>query len=127
MAVLKDICEEGKVWKLKKPLHGLSDVGRRFWISFKKWIELNGYERLRGDSAVYYKRKNGELIGIILLHMDDVIIGRPNKLVGETTEMIKNSFKMSKVCDGSFRFCGFDIKLQKDSKITVSVDNYALE
>ena len=43
----------------------------------------------------------------------------------ETTKMISDRFNMSKVCNGKFWFCGLDIKLQKDGRITVSMDNYA--
>ena len=125
LEVPKDIREDGTVWKLNKPLYGLTDAGRKFWISFKKWIEKNGYERMNGDNAFYYKRVEGELVGMILLHVDDVIIAGNTEFVDETTRMIGDRFNMSKICNGEFRFCGLDIKLQKDGKITVSMDDYA--
>ena len=30
--VLLDILKEGILWKLKKPLHGLDDTSRKFWL-----------------------------------------------------------------------------------------------
>ena len=65
LEVPKDICKDDQVRKMKKPLYGLTDAGRKFWISFKKWIEKNGYERMNGDSAFYYKRVEGKLVGMI--------------------------------------------------------------
>ena len=117
LKVPKDIYEEGILWKLKKPLYGLCDAGRRFWLSLKKCVEAHGYEKLAGDNAFYYKRENGELSGMLLLHVDDMIIGGSEKFVMETTEMIKERLTVSKICDGAFRFCGLDIELLKSGKI----------
>ena len=32
----KDLKEDGFLWKLNKPLYGLNDAGRRFWITCEK-------------------------------------------------------------------------------------------
>ena len=32
----RDIKEEGYIWRLNKPLYGLNDAGRCFWIRVKK-------------------------------------------------------------------------------------------
>ena len=110
---------------MRKPLYGLTDSGRKFWLSFKAWIEKNGYQKMTGDSAFYYKREDGILTGMILLHVDDVIMGGSHKFVNQTTEMIKQRFNISKTNDGSFRFCGLDITLKPDGRITVSMEDYA--
>ena len=44
-----DLKEEGFVWKLHKPLYGLNDAGRRFWIRVKKILKDNEYEIVQGD------------------------------------------------------------------------------
>ena len=59
-----------------------------------------------------------------MLHVDNVIIAGDTEFVDATTKMISDRFNMSKICNGEFRFCGLDIRLQKDGRITVSMDDY---
>ena len=44
---------------------------------------------MRGDLAFYFKQTDDKLEGMILLHVDDVIIGGSNEFVNNTTNMIK--------------------------------------
>lgn len=67
----KDCSEEGILWGLHKPLYGLTDVGRKFWLKVKKILEENNFERLDGDEAYYLKREEGKVVGQVLLHVDD--------------------------------------------------------
>ena len=32
----KDVKKEGKIWKLKKPLYGLNDASRKFWLKVRE-------------------------------------------------------------------------------------------
>ena len=45
----KDVKKEGLIWKLKKPLYGLNDASRKFWLKVKavfaefgfgSWMEM---------------------------------------------------------------------------------------
>ena len=45
----KDIRKEGYVWKLKKPLYGLNDASRKFWLRVKELFAALGLQRLEGD------------------------------------------------------------------------------
>ena len=49
----KDLKKEGIIWKLKKPLYGLNDASRKFWLRVKKVFEEIGMKRLDGDEAFY--------------------------------------------------------------------------
>ena len=31
----KDVKKEGKIWKMKKPLYGLKDASRKFWLKVR--------------------------------------------------------------------------------------------
>ena len=120
----KDIAEEGFIWKLQKPLYGLTDAGRRFWLRVKNILEENGYKRVTGDEAYYFKYENGKLVGQLLLHVDDFMIAGEAKFVDETTKMFEKTLTVSKVEDNRFRFCGVDVSL-KDGKIMIEMEDYA--
>ena len=68
----KDIKREGFVWKLKKPLYGLNDSSRKFWLKMKDIFRDIGLQRLEGDEALCYRKNNkGELEGMVSTHVDD--------------------------------------------------------
>merc|ERR1712002_778987 len=120
----KDIEKEGKVWKLLKPLYGLDDASRKFYLKVKETLQKLGLKTLPGDDAVYYEHKNGELKGLILSHVDDfTIAGRP-EFVDRIVTGIKGKFTVSKVEEDNFRFTGLDVKT-KNNQIEISMEDYA--
>ena len=48
---LDDIKKEGKIWKLLKPLYGLDDASRKFYLKIKETLQELGLKSLRGDNA----------------------------------------------------------------------------
>ena len=42
---------EGYVWKLKKPLYGLDDASRKFWLKLKDTLVALGMKVMLGDEA----------------------------------------------------------------------------
>jgi len=66
-----DIGKEGVIWKLLKPLYGLDDASRKFYLKVKKTLQKMGLKTLPGDDAVNYEHKKGKLMGLILSHVDD--------------------------------------------------------
>ena len=44
------------VWKLEKPLYGLDDVSRKFWLKLKETLVDLGLKVMPGDEAFYYLR-----------------------------------------------------------------------
>ena len=38
----EDIRKEGKIWKLLKPLYGLDDASRKFWLKVKETLSELG-------------------------------------------------------------------------------------
>ena len=47
----KDVKKEGVVWRLRKPLYGLNDASRKFWLRVKEVFTDIGLKRLEGDEA----------------------------------------------------------------------------
>ena len=50
----RDIKTEGKLWLLRKPLYGLNDASRKFWLKVKQVFNEIGMKRLDGDEAFYF-------------------------------------------------------------------------
>ena len=86
----KDVRKEGLIWLLKKPLYGLNDASRKFWLKVKSVFNDIGLKRLEGDEAVYYKHdKNGNLEGMVSTHVDDFNMAGNNDFVSMVTEKIR--------------------------------------
>ena len=71
----KDVKKEGKIWKLKKPLYGLNDASRKFWLKVREVYDECRLKILDGDEVFNYRHlKNGDLEGMISSHVDDFIL-----------------------------------------------------
>ena len=85
----KYIQKEGKIWKLKKPLYGLNDASRKFWLKVREVFDECGLKILDGDEAFYYRHdKNGNLDGMISSHVDDFILAGRDAFLEEITQKI---------------------------------------
>ena len=86
----KDVKKDGKIWLLKKPLYGLNDVSRKFWLRVKSVFKEIGLKRLEGDKAFYYKHdEKGNLEGIISTHVDDFNMAGGDNFIKMVMEKIK--------------------------------------
>ena len=116
--------KEGVIWKLLKPLYGLDDASRKFYLKVRKTLKNLKLNTLLGDDAVYYQHKNGKLIGMILSHVDDFTIAGTREFVNRIVTGIKKKFTVSKVEENNFRFTGLDVKTN-DEYIEISMEDYA--
>ena len=106
----KDIKREGYIWKLKKPLYGLNDASRKFWLKVKNVFKDIGLKRLEGDEVVYYMlNEDGNLDGMVSTHVDDFDLAGKESFVEEMTKIISAALDISQVEDDHFRFTGIDV------------------
>ena len=121
-----DVRKEGVIWKLKKPLYGLNDASRKFWLKIKEVFKEFGLKKLDGDEAMYYKHdKHGNLMGLLSTHVDDFSLAGTAEFLETVTEEIKRTLDVSKVEDRRFRFTGIDIEKMEDGRIELSMNEYA--
>ena len=107
-----------------KPLYGLDDASRKFWLKVRETLSEFGLRTMPGDEVFYFKNTDGKLIGAILSHVDDFIVTGEKKFVEQIVEGIKSRMTVSKVEESEFRFTGLDVKVSKEG-IKVSMDEYA--
>ena len=119
-----DIKKEGKIWKLLKPLYGLDDASRKFYLKVKETLQELGLKTLPGDDAFYFENRNGVLLGMNLSHVDDFTIAGDDEFVERIVNGISEKFTVSKVEKDVFRFTGLDVKAG-NGRIEVSMEDYA--
>ena len=54
MKLLENQQVDGYIWKLKKPLYGLDDASRKFWLKVKETLVVLGLKMIPGDETCYY-------------------------------------------------------------------------
>ena len=119
----KDIRKEGILWKLKKPLYGLNDASRRFWLRVREVFKKEGLQTLVGDEAFYFKYENG-LRGMVITHVDDFQLAGDESFVTSLVEQLRTNLTVSKIEKGRYRFTGVDVR-KTDSGIQLSMEDYA--
>merc|ERR1712115_147238 len=120
----KDQEKEGVIRKLLKPLYGLDNASRKFYLKVRETLKKLKLNTLPGDDAVYYQHKNGKLIGMILSHVDDFTIAGTREFVNRIVKGIKRKFTVSKVEENNFRFTRLDVKTNHEN-IEISMEDYA--
>jgi len=120
----KDLLKDGIVWKLLKPLYGLDDASRKFYIRVKEVFKEMGLKSLPGDEAFFYKNDDEKLLGMIMCHVDDFNLSGTKEFLEEMIGNIKRILTVSKVERQKFRFTGVDVE-KTESGIVVSMEDYA--
>ena len=113
----RDLKKPGTLWRLMKPLYGLDDASRKFWIRVKEILHKEGLENVKGDEAFY-------LVGMLLTHVDDFSMVGTKGFVEGITKKIQENLTVSKVENNKFRFTGIDVE-KIDDTIEISMNDYA--
>ena len=110
-----DVKKQGWIWRLKKPLYGLDDASRKFWLCVKEVFlcEL-GLCTIHGDEAFYFSNVDGVLHGAILTHVDDFNIAGTPDFIKKVIDHVGRELTVSKIEENCFRFTGLDIKVVDD-------------
>ena len=115
---------KGKIlWKLRRPLYGLADASRKWYCRVNKELTKLGCTRSKLDYGVYYYWVGGQLEGIVMVHVDDLIYAGTTrfqrKVIGEFTNM----FTAGSQDHTDFVYVGWHLR-QSTEGITLSQDNY---
>ena len=112
------------VWKLNKPMYGLDDSGRKFYLKVKEILTEMEFDEMYEDNAFFYLNKDEKLLAMISSHVDDFKIASDEEFGLEIIENIRKHLTISKIEKDEFRFTGVDFKRTEES-ITMSMEDYA--
>ena len=117
----------GILWKLLKPVYGLVDAPRGWYLALDGKLLKAGCENCTLDSAMYFhfssdSSNNKVLSGMALTHVDDILHGGVQSFKNVMTE-VKRVFKFGTEEETEFRYVGMHMK-KIESGIIIDQDHY---
>ena len=116
--------ESDNLWLLQKGAYGLLDGSRLFYLELRKKLESLGMKVLSGDSALFTKHENGKLIGLVCIHVDDLLMAGNNRFRSVITKKLFRHFKFSKMEESKFKYLGCQIEKLPSGDITLNQNDY---
>ena len=117
--------EEGKVWKLIRTMYGLNDAPREWYNRVEHELTLRHGKRSSFDNALFiWHNEQGELIGILALHVDDFsYCGTHHWHSTVIQPIITDVFKISSCEMNSFLYIGLHV-VQTSRTIYIDQEAY---
>lgn len=115
--------DENMVWRLKKPVYGLKDGARAWFLTVKKELLDYGCTQLQLDNSVYVYHSDGKLAGFLVVHVDDFLAAGNAEFEEKVLRRLAEKFQIGTEKEGEFTYVGWNIK-QNSHCITVDQIDY---
>ena len=105
---------KNKLWKLNKCVYGLDEASRYWYLRVKTLLLSLGLELSPFDNCVFLLKNQGDLVGVLGLHVDDFIWGGDHNfgiVIGE----LRNVLSVGSENVGSFTFLGLEITFSENT------------
>ena len=112
--------------KAKKAIYGFAEAARLFWLALRDHLLSDGWEESKLEPALFYLRRQGTLMGILVTHVDDIEGGVHPKLLEAAFEKSSRALEFATNHVKDFIFRGREVKQTSEGHIDVSMRNYAL-
>ena len=93
-------------------------------MELKETLERLGLKVVSGDPALFTLHKNGKLLGIVCLHVDDLFMTGNNVFKHLMTKQLSKYFKFSKIEETKFKYLGCEITKHDNGDITLNQTEY---
>ncbi len=113
----------GKLWKLNKCLYGLKDASRKWYMRVLAKLKDLKFVKSAHDKGLFYLFKDGVLIGMIALHVDDFLTAGSPYFYNTILPQLLSDFKVGKTETQQFMYTGFYLKQDQDG-VLLDQDKY---
>ena len=114
--------DSNMVWRLKKPVYGLNDAARAWFMTVKEELILYGCVQMPLDKSVFVYQPNGEFSGFLNIHVDDFLGAGNIDFHEKVIKRLKEKFQIGTEEHGDFTYVGWNIKQSGESNNTVTID-----
>ncbi|CAK0827114.1 unnamed protein product [Prorocentrum cordatum] len=66
----------GQLLRARKAIYGFAEAARLFWLALRDALLSDGWLQSRLEPALFYRRVDGQLKGVAVSHVDDVLVAR---------------------------------------------------
>ena len=84
-----------------------------------------GLHKVHVEGALFSYVKKGKLCGLVVSHVDDLLMAGNEEFEREVERKLSEFFKLSKIETGIFRYCGCRISIEEDGSIKLDQNEYA--
>ena len=109
-----DIRKRGLIWKLQKPLYGLGDSARLWYLTLKGHLLSVGCVISKLDKSLFMYYENNKLQGLVVIHVDDILYSGSTRFKKTVIQSIYDNFKVSRSYSGVFTYLGWNVEQKKD-------------
>ena len=115
----------GMVWQMLKPLYGLRDAPRRWYLSVAQFLTAVGFEQCKLDPSVFMMSdaESSTLIGLVCVHVDDFLHSGTEYFKVHIIPAIREKFTAGTVESMAFLYIGLELDQTADS-VTLSQNEY---
>ena len=111
------------VWRLKKPVYGLSDSSRLWYLTIRKRLTDIGMSVSTHDQGLFYQHIDNNICTILILFVDDILLTAPQLIIEDQVKNIKDMFLIGSENTESFRYLGMNITQKAD--LTISLERFS--
>ena len=114
---------ENKLYRLNKCLYGLKDASRKWYMRLQTKLKELGFTKSPLDKGLFYLIKDGILIGVVGIHVDDFFYAGTDEFIEKVMPQILGIFKVGKSESSEFMYTGFMFRQDKEG-ITIDQNKY---
>ena len=80
--------------------------------------------KVHADGAIFSYVKEGKLCGLIVVHVDDLLMAGNDVFHADVTNKLQTVFKFSKILENDFKYCGCYIRITEEGVIELNQNEY---
>ena len=115
--------EEAILWLLIRPMYGLDEASFLWYETLRDSLINKGGKKVMSDPAFFYFHKDGVLIGVIALWVDDVFSAGNDEFQETVMKTLTEEFKFGAFHSGDFKVLGMNI-IHRGPDIYLSQNDY---